>query len=376
MRTNFGIVIVMAVFIFLSCSKGTPASGGTDDTAADPVTGGGTGTPSNGWCIPSERVIDGGPGKDGIPALTNPAFVIADEVSFLTDDDLVVGYRKGSDIRAYGHNILNWHEIVNDEVSGDKLAIIYCPLTGTATAWNRVIPGGETTFGVSGLLYNTNVIPYDRLTNSNWSQLLQKSVNGKLINTEAEDFQVIETTWKTWRSMYPKSKVLSTKTGFGRNYDAYPYRDYRTNDNALLFNIIPDDRRIPRKERVIGVVIDGEVKVYRFSSLPQEKGVGSNVFYGKGIIKDVFKGQQIIIVGDEKRNILVAFENTLSSGRLGNYVYSDLPNGILTDQSGNVWDIFGVAISGPLRGQRLKSPQFIVGYWMAFGSFFPNATIY
>lgn len=328
--------------------------------------GGSLGSGSDEWLIPRNRVVDGGPGKDGIPALSNPQFVTVSQATYLSDNDLVVGYRKGNDIRAYSHNILNWHEIINDDVTGDKLAVVYCPLTGTATGWNRMLSSGETTFGVSGLTYNTNVIPYDRKTNSNWSQMLLKSVNGSLSGTEVSNFQVIETTWKTWKEMFPNSKVISTSTGFNRNYSSYPYGDYRTNHNSLLFSIEPDDGRIPRKERVLGIIKEGKSKVYRFSSLST----------ANGIIEDVFKGESLVIAGDAQKNIMVAFENKLPDNSIPTFTLDNSGSGLLKDQFGNIWDVFGVAVSGPLTGQILKSPQFIIGYWMAFGSFYPNAEIF
>ena len=311
-------------------------------------------------------MVDGGPGKDGIPALSNPQFIDVSQATYLSDNDLVVGYKKGNDLRAYSHAILNWHEIVNDDVSGDKLAVVYCPLTGTATGWSRMLPSGETTFGVSSLVYNTNVIPFDRKTNSNWVQMLLKSVNGSLSGTKADNLQVIETTWKTWKEMFPSSKVLSTNTGFSRNYQSYPYGDYRTNHNTLIFSIEPDDNRIPRKERVLGVIIDGQAKVYRFSSLTSNSG----------LIEDTFNGESVVVAGDAQKNIMVAFEKKLPDGSIPDFTIDNSGSGLLKDQFGNIWDAFGEAVSGPLSGQKIRSPQFIIGYWMAFGSFYPNAEIY
>ncbi len=352
------ISYLLLPFIILvndGCKKNSSGSGG-----------GSTGSGSDEWLIPRNRVVDGGPGKDGIPALSSPQFISISQAAYLSDNDLVVGYRNGSDIRAYSHNILNWHEIVNDDISGDKLAVVYCPLTGTATGWNRMLSSGETTFGVSGLLYNTNVIPYDRKTNSNWSQMLLKSVNGSLSGTETSNFQVIETNWKTWKEMFPNSKVISTSTGFNRNYSSYPYGDYRTNHNSLLFSIEPDDSRIPRKERVLGIVKDGKAKVYRFPSLSTANGV----------IEDVFKGESLVIAGDAQKNIMVAFEKKLPDNSIPTFILDNSGAGLLKDQFGNIWDAFGVAVSGPLAGQKLNSPVYIVGYWMAFGSFYPNAEIF
>ena len=125
----------------------------------------------NEWLIPEGLVRDGGPGKDGIPAISDPKFTQASAVDYLKDEDLVIGLKYNEEIKVYPHIILDWHEIVNDEIDEFAFALTYCPLTGTAINWNRKLNGITTTFGVSGLLYNSNLIPYDRETDSNWSQM-------------------------------------------------------------------------------------------------------------------------------------------------------------------------------------------------------------
>ncbi|MGB3152860.1 MAG: DUF3179 domain-containing (seleno)protein, partial [Maribacter sp.] len=193
------------------------------------------------WSIPLSEVLDGGPGRDGIPALVNPELVSVSEASFLSNDDLVILFKNGNDVRDYPHLILDWHEIVNDNVGDISLAITFCPLTGTGIGWSRIIDGAETTFGVSGLLYNTNLIPFDRQTNSNWSQILNESVNGELIGTPAELYQLLETNWATATEMYPSLRVVSINTGFSRTYGTSPYGDYNTNNERFLFPVEKDN---------------------------------------------------------------------------------------------------------------------------------------
>ena len=181
---------------------------------------GGASSDPSAWLIPVNEVFDGGPGRDGIPSVDKPVFITADDPanSYLLDNDLVVGIKIGNVVRAYPHPILDWHEIINDKIGANALALTYCPLTGSAVAWNRIINGTETTFGVSGLLYNTNLIPYDRLTQSNWSQMKLQCVNGELIGQTPQLFNIVETTWKTWKELYPNTLVVSTNTGFSRPY--------------------------------------------------------------------------------------------------------------------------------------------------------------
>lgn len=326
----------------------------------------------NEWDIPRQEVLSGGPGKDGIPALLNPPMMGASEATYLHDNDLVVGYKRGQDIRAYPHGMLNWHEIVNDEVDGIPLAIVYCPLTGTATGWDRTLNGMVTTFGVSGLLYNSNVIPYDRLTGSYWSQLRLNSVNGKMRGHQVKTFNTIETTWKTWKMLFPETKVQSPATGYNRSYNYYPYGDYQTNHQNLIFPFKPHDKRLDAKEKVMAVIINGKAKAYRFKS------------FGEGylqVVEDNHENRPLVVAGSKDHRLLVAFERRLPDGTLLNFYPASKGkelsgHALLTDNEGNVWDVFGIAVEGPRKGQSLNTPLTIVGYWFSFGAFYPGLDIY
>lgn len=221
------------------------------------------------WNIPVNYIFQGA-GKDGILALLNPDFLLfrtGDENGFyLNDQDLVIGIKMDGEVKAYPHKILDWHEIVNDVVGSKEIALNYCPLTGTGFAWNRVLNNQSTTFGVSGLLYNSNLMPYDRLTDSNWSQMKNQCVNGTLKNTVAQTYTIVETTWGTWRSMFDRPLVLSEETGSSWDYQQFPYGTYR-DDNNIFYPMTYQDTRLPVKERVHAVIVDDKVKVYRFQSL-------------------------------------------------------------------------------------------------------------
>ncbi|HKK66590.1 MAG TPA: DUF3179 domain-containing (seleno)protein, partial [Bacteroidales bacterium] len=191
MKTT-SIILTAVVFAISSCSEDNlTESDGMSNNSTSPDEK----TDDNGWLIPFAEVHDGGPGKDGIPAIDDPKFINAKEADYLNDDDLILGFADGGEVRAYPHKILDWHEIVNDDTPNHSLAVIYCPLTGTGIGWDRNVGDKKTTFGVSGLLYNSNIIPYDRATDSNWSQLLLKSVNGNLISTRPIIHNLVETSW-------------------------------------------------------------------------------------------------------------------------------------------------------------------------------------
>lgn len=316
------------------------------------------------WLLPTGEIRDGGPGKDGIPSVDNPNFDAISGINFLSDDDLVLGFKFGDDIRAYPHPILDWHEIINDEIDGKQIAITYCPLTGTGIGWNRIIDGQLTTFGVSGLLYNSNLIPYDRTTDSNWSQMGLKCVNGPLLGTRIETYQMLETTWGTWKNLFPNSQVVTANTGFSRDYNRYPYGSYKTNE-GLLFPVDINDSRLHPKERVLGVISNNKAKAYTFDS-----------FATAGVIEDTFDGLKLVVIGSKPDNYLIAFEKP--SPELSFTAFSNPadPSVIMKDMEGNEWNVFGEAVSGPRTGEALKPLQSFIGYWFSWGAFYPGIEIY
>jgi hypothetical protein len=308
------------------------------------------------WSIPISEVLDGGPGKDGIPALENPAFVQAELITYVQEDDLVIGFKNGDDIRAYPHAILDWHEIINDNIGDVSVAVTYCPLTGTGIGWDRRLSGSETTFGVSGLLYNTNLIPYDRASNSNWSQILNESVNGSLVGEKANLIYLFETDFKTWKTMYPTTKAVSVITGFNRTYGITPYGDYATNNNFFLFPV-DKDPRLPLKQRVMAIVDGTDAKVYTFDT-----------FSSENIINDSFKGTNYMVVGNE--NFIVAFALKGDFETL-NFQYAfDGSEVLMTDNENNSWNVFGEAISGPRVGQKLANSPSFMAYWFSIPAFY------
>jgi len=317
---------------------------------------------SEDWLIPAGEVLDGGPGKDGIPSVDNPQFEPASETTFLEPDNLVVGMVQNGIAKAYAHRILDWHEIVNDQVGDKNVALTYCPLTGTAVAWNRQVGSEITSFGVSGKLYNTNLMPYDRATDSYWSQMRLDCVNGDLINTRIETFPVIETTWETWQAMYPNSMVMTRETGFSRNYNNYPYGDYRTNNNNLIFPVNNNDTRLPAKDRVLGVLTDSKNKVYPISS------------FGDGqVVVEEFPDGEIIVLGSNTQNFLVAYRNE----GLENLSYVNGPGAIVAeDTNGNKLSISGEIVEGPLAGTQLIAEESILGYYFSLAAFYPDIEIF
>lgn len=315
----------------------------------------------NKWNVPRDEVFDGGPGKDGIPSIDNPRFSKFNDgdikESYL--DQLIVGMVHNGQARAYPHPILDWHEIVNDKIDALSVAVTYCPLTGTGVGWDREVNGATTEFGVSGLLYNTNLMPYDRATQSTWSQQRLDCVNGAHLGRDINVVPMVETTLNTWLVAYPDSDILNENTGFNRNYGVYPYGDYRTNDSRILFPISNVDNRLPAKERVLGVFVDAKAKAYRFNSASKETE----------IFQESYNGVSLIVVRNTEQNFIVAFENR------DNLDYSAVQNFpvVMEDELGNTYDFTGQLISGEGRsGMALPLMDSFIGYWFSWGTFYPD----
>ena len=326
------------------------------------------------WIIPASEIVDGGPGKDGIPSIDDPDFDSLENTNYVPDDRMVVGIRVNGEVRAYPHQILDWHEIVNDKSGDDHFAIVYCPLTGTGMSWNREIDGSVTEFGVSGLLFRNNLIAYDRNTDSNWSQMQLRSVNGEFITREIETYQLVETTWETWKQLFPDSKVHTTNTGHSRNYNGFTYGPtYHTDHNRILFPVRNTDDRLQNKDRVHGIIesdpsdSDFEVRVY----VIDEFGDGVN------LIRDQLANNEYLVAGSTEYNIAAAFkldDPTLAS--LDFFAVDDELPVVFRDSEGTSWDIFGTALDGPREGDRLTAARSYTGYWFGWADFFPDLEIY
>ena len=326
------------------------------------------------WLIPENQIVSGGPGKDGIPSLDDPQFAPVSEINYIPDDRRVIGIKVGNTVKAYPHQILDWHEIANDQVGDKSVAVTFCPLTGTAIGWDREVNGTVTEFGVSGLLFRNNLVPYDRNSDSRWSQMQLRSVAGALSGTDIETVDLIETSWETWKQMYPESEVLTRETGFSRNYQGFAYgEDYSTNDSNILFPIQNPDDRLPNKDRVHGIIAQQPANQQAVAKAYPINDFGEQIT----VINDQVGQENIIVVGSTKHDVAASFEATLEDGTQLNFeaVQDSLPV-VMKDQEGNRWDLFGYAVEGPRQGERLTPTLSYTGYWFGWADFFPDINIY
>ncbi|MFU8817641.1 MAG: DUF3179 domain-containing (seleno)protein, partial [Pseudomonadales bacterium] len=155
--------------------------------------------------IPVRAIESGGPPRDGIPAINQPKFVAAPEAGFLDDDDRILGVAINGQPKAYPISILNWHEVVNDSSGSQYFVVTYCPLCGTGMVFASNAGDGALIFGVSGLLYNSDVLLFDRNTESLWSQILGKAVSGPLRGEPLPQLPAFHTTWADWRERHPQT---------------------------------------------------------------------------------------------------------------------------------------------------------------------------
>jgi len=217
--------------------------------------------------IPVADIRAGGPPRDGIPSIDRPKFVPTAQVRFLAPGDLVVSFTHQGETRAYPLRILVWHEIVNDRIGDLAINVSYCPLCGSAMVFDRTIDGRLLEFGVSGLLYQSDVLMYDRQTESLWSQLEMAAVSGPQVDRKLHLLTARHLTWSAWEKEHPDGLVLSTDTGHDRDYARLPYGDYEKSPR-LMFPVKSDRRDLPTKAWIAGVVINGVARAYPRDQLP------------------------------------------------------------------------------------------------------------
>lgn len=253
------------------------------------------------YIVDPSKIRGGGPPKDGIPSIDNPKFVSVQEADqWIEDDALVLAILYKGVERVYPLQIMTWHEIVNDVIVGDPILITYCPLCGSGIAYERTINvdgrSQEVEFGTSGKLYSSNLVMYDRKTDTYWQQIDGVAIVGELTGQELKEISLDTVTWSEWKSVHPDSEVLSQNTGFSRNYGRDPYANYFAND--FLFFQDPENvdstGRISNKEFVFGVEIDGKYKAYRKADV-DEMGVIEDTFNGVNIKLEKLEDGRVIV---------------------------------------------------------------------------------
>ncbi|MEE9224997.1 MAG: DUF3179 domain-containing protein [Bacteroidota bacterium] len=329
-----------------------------------------------------DEIMSGGPPKDGIPPIDKPLFVSFDEAdSWLAAVEPVIGLDIDGEARAYPLQILTWHEIVNDIIGDTPVSVTFCPLCNAAIAFDRRVEhDGKTLvldFGTTGKLRKSDLVMYDRQTESWWQQFTGEAIVGELTGTELTLLAAPLISYKQFKENYPGGKVLSRETGFQRSYGRNPYQGYDDiSNNPFLFKDSVDPR-LPAMERVINVSFDGQDTIYPLSVIQRE-----------GVIHDKVGNQDIVIfhlsgtasaldkasIADSRDvGSTTVFRPEVDGTRL---TFKRVGSGFVDDQTGSRWNITGRAIAGPFKGKQLE--PVIHGNHFAFAwlAFNPNSIIY
>ena len=328
--------------------------------------------------VPYSEILSGGPPKDGIPAIDEPKFITVSEANeWLKDREPVVFVQVGDDARAYPIQILIWHEIVNDTVGGEPLIVSFCPLCNTAIAFKRTFDGQVFDFGTTGRLRYSNLIMYDRQTETWWQQATGAAIAGKHTGAQLEFYPASMISWSDFKNLYPNGKVLSRDMGHPRDYGRNPYFGYDDiNQTPFLFDGTTPDQ-LPPMARVLTVDLNGEAVAYPYDVLSK-----------LNVINDIVGGEDIVIFWTEGTASALDTSNIPEGREVGSAVaYSRLLDNqtfdfefkdgkILDTQTGSEWNLFGLAIAGELKGKQLVPVVSINHFWFSWAAFKPETMIY
>jgi hypothetical protein len=325
-----------------------------------------------------DEVFSGGPPKDGIPAIDAPQFVsVAEADQWLRSLEPVVLVQVGDDARAYPLQILTWHEIVNDTVGGLPLTVTFCPLCNTAIAFERTLEGRVLDFGTTGRLRFSNLIMYDRQTESWWQQAGGDAIAGELAGRQLALYPATIIAWNEFKTAHPDGMVLSRETGFNRSYGSNPYVGYDdVNSSPFLFRGPATPGALPPMARVLTVDLNGEAVAYPYDVLAE-----------RVVVNDVVGGQPVAVFWQS--GVASALDSgSIAQGRdVGSAAaYSPVVDGrqltlinqrgrIVDAETGSVWNLLGQAVDGELAGQQLAPVVGINHFWFSWAAFKPETRV-
>jgi hypothetical protein len=325
------------------------------------------------------EILSGGPPKDGIPSIDNPEFISVREVDgWINPNEPVILVDLNNEAKAYPLQILVWHEIVNDNVGGIPVIVTFCPLCNTAIAFSRTVEGEIYDFGTTGRLRFSNLIMYDRQTETWWQQAEGKAIIGTLTGTQLEFLPSAIISWDDFKKKYPDGLVLSKQTGFIRSYGRNPYVGYDdVNNPPFLYQGPETPGRLPPVARVLAIEIGTETVAYPYELLSQEFAVN-----------DIVAGEEIAVfwspgTASALDAALIADGNDVGTAvsyrrRLNDSVLTFFYDGknIIDNETGSTWDILGNAISGELTGNHLEPVISVNHFWFSWVAFRPETRVY
>ena len=325
------------------------------------------------------EIRSGGVPKDGIPAIDHPEFVSVDAaMDWLSPKEPVIVLDILGKAKAYPLQILIWHEIVNDELNGRHFAATFCPLCNASIVFDRNIDGEILDFGTTGNLRKSDLVMYDRQTESWWQQIVGSGIIGVYAGVDLDILPSQITSFEQFAKAYPEGQVLSRETGYRRNYGDNPYRGYDHIDNVPFLLGDPADPRLPAMERVVNVTVNDRHRVFPFS-----------VFAHEPVINDKFNGVPIVVFsmndaasaldGRKISDSRIIPSATVFRRQLGEHLleFEVRTDGKFYDlQTGSQWNLFGQAVAGPLHGEELVDVESGVHFAFAWLAFRPESEIY
>ena len=324
-----------------------------------------------------EEIVDGGQPPDGIPAIDEPRFQRTGEVRWVDDEEQVLVVEVGGESRAYPIQVLTLHEIVNDTVGGVPVAVTYCPLCASGVAFDRRVGDRVLSFGTSGMLYLSDLVMYDRQTESLWPQIEGRAVAGALTGTELTVLPASLLSWEQWRSAHPDGWVLSRQTGFDLPYGTNPYYQYDDKESLPLFFAGPIDTRIEwLKQPVVGIESGDDALAIDIEALAKD-GVRDVVVGGRDLTVWWVPGARSsldgLAVGDGREvGTTAVFEPVVDGRRL---TFRLAGTSVLDEQTASTWDPLGRAVAGPLKGATLTPVAHTSTFWFAWSSFHEDTRV-
>lgn len=317
--------------------------------------------------------------KDRIPAIDDPDFVGVDEADeWLASEEPVLMLETDGQARAYPIQILMWHEIVNDVVDGTPVAATYCPLCNTGILFDRTVDGEVLDFGTTGRLRFSNLVMYDRQTESWWQQASGKAIAGEFTGMQLTILPSTMISWSDFQAKHPDGQVLSRETGYNRDYGTNPYTGYdEPGRTPFLYRgpETPDELR--QNARVLGVELNGDAVAYPYDRLESVRvandmvgGVPIVVLWQPGTASALDSAR--IAEGDDV-GAAAAFSRELDGGTL-TFVFAD--GRIVDQETGSEWNIFGEAVAGSLEGRQLESVVSVNHFWFSWAAFQPETRVY
>lgn len=326
--------------------------------------------------IDYDELLSGGPSRDGIPPIDKPKFVSTlDAKSWINDKEPVIFVKINDKVKAYPIQVLMWHEIVNDSLSDKKISVTFCPLCNSAIVFDRELDGTIYDFGTSGLLRNSDLVMYDRQTESLWQQFTGEAIVGDMVEKHLKILPSSLVSFKDVYENFPNALILSKDTGFNRDYGRNPYVGYDDiNKSPFLFDKKSDDRLAPM-QKVLTLSLNGVDKAYTYDALKKKKVYNDEaldlvVFYKKGTKASLDRA----FINSSKDDGAYTVYSSFLDGEKLEFEYIDKK--FIDTNTNSTWNIFGQAIDGKLKGKELKEIVHADHFWFSWAVFKPKTLIF